>query len=195
MATNLQPRQGMLALMQMAAIGLVPLVFGMMVVTWHLDRQLEKSARKAVKHTLLAVDRLLDQMQIATLEAVPTVAKPSREIPASLQQALAHEQGLQDLADGNMIVQVELKGMATWTQGPSRDRQQPSPVEFIHRAYSSKHPYAVQAGYTADHIARQARQSMLQVLPSLALVSLLTGATGYLGMARPRRLGAAQGAA
>lgn len=195
MATNLQPHRGMLALIQMAAIGLVPLVFGMMVATWHLDRQLERNAREAVNHTLLAVDRLLDQTQFSTLEAQPVAAYPSQKVLASLQEALAHEQGLQDLADGNMVLQVELNGTAIWTRGASGDSHRPPPAEFIHRAHSGKHPSAVQAGYTADHIGRQARQSMLQVLPSLALVGLLTGATGYLGMARPRRLRAAQGTA
>ncbi len=199
MATNLQAHRGMLTLTSIVAIGLLPLMFGLMVMSLQLDRQLETNARTAVEQTLIAVDRLLDQMQIATLEAPTRSGEPSDETLASVKVELARNQSLQALTRNHseLTLHVELAGMAIWGYAASRDDHKAlqEDGEFLQRVHSNKHGYTVQGSYPPGHIRRQARHSMLQVLPSLALVSILTGATGYLGMARPRRLRAAQSSA
>ncbi|CAM4025682.1 hypothetical protein CCOS865_01448 [Pseudomonas reidholzensis] len=71
--------------------------------------------------------------------------------------------------------------------GDSRDAQRPSQAEFFHSARSSHHDYTVKAGYAEGHFVKEARQSMLQILPSLALVGLVTAAITYWGIFRNRR--------
>lgn len=197
MATNLQAHRGMLT--SIVAIGLLPLMFGLMVMSLQLDRQLEKNARQAVEQTLLAVDRLLDQMQIAALDPLAPSDRPGADSLASIKDHLARDQAMQALARNHseLTLQVEVAGRAIWGHAASRDDLKPSPEggEFLQHAHSSKHGYTVQGSYPPGHTWRQAHHAMLQVLPSLALVSILTGATGYLGMARPRRLRAAQNSA
>lgn len=199
MATNLQAHRGMLTLTSIVAIGLLPLMFGLMVMSLQLDRQLETNARTAVEHTLLAVDRLLDQMQIATLEAPALSGEPGDETLAGVTVELARDQAMQALTRNHseLTLRVELAGTAFWGYSASRDDHKAlqDEGEFLQRAHSDKYGYTVQVSYPPGHTGRQARHSMLQVLPSLALVSILTGATGYLGMARPRRLRAARSSA
>ncbi len=199
MATNLQAHRSMLTLTLIVAIGLLPLMFGLMVMSLQLDRQLETNARTAVEHTLLAVDRLLDHMQIATLEAPALSDKPGDETLASVKVELARDQAMQTLTRNHseLTLRVELAGMAIWGYAASRDDHKAleNEGEFLQRAHSNKYGYTVQGSYHPGHTGRQARHSMLQVLPSLALVSILTGATCYLGMARPRRLREAQSSA
>lgn len=196
MAIELKAHRGLLAPALIVAIGVLPLVFGFMVMTLQLDRQLEANVRQSVAHTLQAVDQLLDQMQVNRLEALALPGHRGAEALAGLQAELARDLRLQSLTQANsdLTLQVELAGIAIWGHRGDDDRHPAYRGEFLQHAHSSKHGYTVQGSYSPGHTGRQARQSMLQVLPSLALVSIMTGATGYLGLTRsPRRLRTVQG--
>ncbi|HDS1737655.1 MULTISPECIES: CSS-motif domain-containing protein [Pseudomonas] len=90
--------------------------------------------------------------------------------------------GFQD----KLILLLEFDDKFIWTLGDSRDAQRPSQTEFFQEVQSSRHDYSVKVGYADGHTAREARQSILQVLPSLALVGLLTAAITYWGIFRGR---------
>lgn len=73
-----------------------------------------------------------------------------------------------------------------WSHGDSRDRQRPSQSEFTASAHSAKYGYQVKGGYAQGYTAREARQSMLQIMPSLMLVGIVTGSIVYLTLFRAR---------
>lgn len=73
-----------------------------------------------------------------------------------------------------------------WSKGDSRDAQRPSQSEFLASAFSSKYGYKVKGGYAQGYTAQEIRQSMLQILPSLMLVGIVTGSIVYLGLLRAR---------
>lgn len=74
-----------------------------------------------------------------------------------------------------------------WSHGDSRDADRPSQSEFFETAHSEKYGYTVKGGYETGFTAREARQSLLQTMPSIALVGILTGSIVYWGMVRVRR--------
>ncbi|EKT4522679.1 CSS-motif domain-containing protein [Pseudomonas putida] len=95
---------------------------------------------------------------------------------------------LRGFQDG-MVLVLEFGKKYIWEMGDSRDPQEPSQSEFFRSATSSKHGYTVRGGYPEGFTASEIRQSMLQILPSLALVGLLTGAITYWVIFRARNKG------
>lgn len=94
---------------------------------------------------------------------------------------------LQGFQDGLTLI-LEFSGKYIGSQSDSRDPQPPSQTEFFVSAPSAKHDYLIKAGYPAGYTTREARQSIVGILPSLALVGLLTSAISYWGMfKRPNR--------
>ncbi|RAS25008.1 MULTISPECIES: CSS-motif domain-containing protein [unclassified Pseudomonas] len=74
-----------------------------------------------------------------------------------------------------------------WTDGDSRDKTRPSQVEFFNEGVSNKYGYTVKAGYAQGYSAREARKTLIPILPSLALVGIITGSITYLGFYRQRK--------
>lgn len=95
---------------------------------------------------------------------------------------------LRGFQDG-MVLVLEFGTKYIWGMGDSRDPERPSQSEFYRSAISSKHGYTVKGGYPEGFTASEIRQSMLQILPSLALVGLLTGAITYWVIFRARNKG------
>ena len=95
---------------------------------------------------------------------------------------------LRGFQDG-MVLVLEFDKHYIWDMGDSRDPQRPSQSEFFRSAVSSRHGYTVKGGYPEGFRANEIRQSMLQILPSLALVGLLTGAITYWVIFRARNKG------
>jgi len=97
--------------------------------------------------------------------------------------------GFQD----RLILLLEFDDRYIWSQGDSRDAQRPSQSEFSASAVSSRYGYRVKGGYAEGFTAQEIRQSMLQIVPSLMLVGIVTGSMVYLGLYRARtyRRGAA----
>lgn len=99
---------------------------------------------------------------------------------------------LKAFQDGLTLL-LEFDERYLWSDGDSRDEQRPSQSEFPASALSAKYGYQVKGGYAQGYTAQKFRQSMLQTLPSLMLVGIMTSSIVYLGLfrARGRRRGAA----
>lgn len=83
---------------------------------------------------------------------------------------------------------LEFGDLYIWTDGDSRDPERPSQVEFFKEDVSNKYGYTVKAGYAQGYSAREMRQTMKQLFPSLALVGIITGSITYWGLFRQRNL-------
>ncbi|MFV3289904.1 CSS-motif domain-containing protein [Pseudomonas sp. NY11955] len=92
---------------------------------------------------------------------------------------------LDGFQDGLTLV-VEFDERYIWSNGDSRDAQRPSQSEFLVTDLSAKFGYRVKGGYAQGFTAQEIRQSMLQILPSLVLVGIVTGSIVYLGLLRAR---------
>ncbi|WP_449432779.1 CSS-motif domain-containing protein [Pseudomonas putida] len=73
-----------------------------------------------------------------------------------------------------------------WAHGDGRDPARPSHSEFYQTGVSTNYGYTVHAGYAKGYAAKEARQSMMQIIPSLALVGIVTGSIAYWGLFRHR---------
>jgi len=83
---------------------------------------------------------------------------------------------------------LEFEDLYIWADGDSRDPMRPSQEEFFTEGVSTKYGYRVKAGYAKGYSAREARQTLTQLFPSLALVGIITGAIAYWGLFRQRNL-------
>ncbi|MCE7761108.1 hypothetical protein GQL56_00510 [Pseudomonas putida] len=92
---------------------------------------------------------------------------------------------LDGFQDGLTLL-LEFGDRYIWSKGDSRDAQRPSQSEFFATALSTKYGYRVKGGYAQGYTAQEIRQSMLQILPSLMLVGVVTGSIVYLGLFRAR---------
>ncbi|QHG64773.1 CSS-motif domain-containing protein [Pseudomonas putida] len=83
---------------------------------------------------------------------------------------------------------VEFGDLYIWADGDSRDPERPSQEEFFTEGVSAKYGYTVKAGYAKGYLAQERGQTMKQLLPSLALVGIITGSITYWGLYRQRNL-------
>lgn len=90
---------------------------------------------------------------------------------------------LRGFQDGLTLL-LEFGEYYIWSDGDSRDAARPSQSEFFEKASSMKYGYTVKGGYAEGYTAREARQSVLQTMPSLALVGIVTGSIVFWGMMR-----------
>ncbi|MDF0732998.1 CSS-motif domain-containing protein [Pseudomonas entomophila] len=95
---------------------------------------------------------------------------------------------LSGFQDGLVLV-LKFGEQYIWSAGDSRDPQPPSQSEHFNRAVSKKYGYTVQGGYPQGFRKEELRQSAVQVLPSLALVGLVTAVIVYWGIFRNRSKG------
>ncbi|WP_322362866.1 CSS-motif domain-containing protein [Pseudomonas sp. Teo4] len=93
---------------------------------------------------------------------------------------------LRSFQDGLTLL-LEFGEHYIWSDGDSRDAARPSQSEYFETAHSMKYGYTVKGGYEEGFTAREARQSLLQIMPSLALVGILTGSIVYWGIVRMGR--------
>ncbi|MGO3987343.1 CSS-motif domain-containing protein [Pseudomonas sp. SAS7] len=92
---------------------------------------------------------------------------------------------LDGFQDGLTLL-LEFDDRYIWSKGDSRDVKRPSQSEFSASALSSHYGYRVKGGYADGFTAKEIRQSMLQIVPSLMLVGIGTGSIVYLGLYRAR---------
>ncbi|MFZ5933920.1 CSS-motif domain-containing protein [Pseudomonas sp. HS6-2] len=81
---------------------------------------------------------------------------------------------------------LEFADLYIWADGDSRDPARPSQKEFFREGVSAKYGYTVKAGYAEGYSARETRQTIKQLFPSLALVGIFTGSITYWGLFRQR---------
>lgn len=247
----------LLELLLVLAVGLIPIVSGLTVMFYQLERKLEENAHISAQEALFAIDRRLDNLLLAASTAsqysgqtCDDVVKQLGEITATdpalhslvlIKDNLAYcstlplivpyridmaagrsvrlnfdspttpngvvveyrlvkgkagiiatsygielRRELQGFQDG-LVLMLEFEDAYLWSQGDSRDRQRPSQSEFFHRASSTRHDYQVNVGYPKGYQLAEARVLMVQVLPSLALVGLLTAGITCWGIFHGRR--------
>jgi len=252
--------RSLLELLLILTIGLVPMVSGLLVMMYQLERKLEENAQVSVQEAIFAIDRVLDHLQMAASSALPLAGQPCAQALGPLERLAAGDPRIRSLVltrDGQaycstiettssyspsfyspnahiqlnfnspvtpngvvvelrltyanpgviatayglelrnelrgfqdgLVLLVEFGNKYLWSSGDSRDAQRPSQSEFFRSAMSSKHGYMVKGGYPEGYTTQEFRQSMLQILPSLALVGLLTGAITYWGIFRSRNKG------
>ncbi|WEK28679.1 MAG: CSS-motif domain-containing protein [Candidatus Pseudomonas phytovorans] len=92
---------------------------------------------------------------------------------------------LDGFQDGLTLL-LEFGDRYIWSKGDSRDAQRPSQSEFLATALSARYGYRVKGGYAQGSTAQEIRQSMLQILPSLMLVGIVTGSIVFLALFRAR---------
>lgn len=81
---------------------------------------------------------------------------------------------------------LEFGDLYIWSDGDSRDPARPSQAEFFKESVSDRYGYTVKVGYAEGYSAHEARQTIKQVFPSLALVGIITGWITYWGLFRQR---------
>lgn len=101
---------------------------------------------------------------------------------------------LDGFQDGLTLL-LEFDDRYIWSNGDSRDAQRPSQSEFLAHAFSARYGYRVKGGYAQGFTAQEIRQSILQILPSLVLVGIVTGSIVYLALLRARSHGRENAAA
>lgn len=252
--------RSLLELLLVLTIGLVPMMSGLLVVMYQVERKLEENVQISVQEAIFAIDRVLDHLHAVASTALPLAGQPCIQALGSLERLAARDprirslvltqngqaycstiestssyspsfyspnahvqlnfnspitpngvvvemrltdanpgviatayglelrNELTDFQDG-LVLLAEFGSKYLWSSGDSRDAQRPSQSEFFRGALSSKHGYRVKGGYPEGYTTQELRRSILQVLPSLALVGLLTGAMTYWGIFRNRNKG------
>ena len=249
--------RSLLELLLLIALGLVPVVSGLLVMVFLLETKLAENANISVQEAVFSVDQALDRMHETALQALPLAGKPCNDVIGTLRDQVASRSMVRSLSllkddqaycsttsdslaelsafalsgrqvelaygpgsvankllvnfylggkDNGVIVTAyamqlrnELDAFQDgltlllafgdryiWSHGDSRDRQRPSQSEFTASAHSAKYGYEVKGGYAQGYTAREARQSMLQIMPSLMLVGIVTGSIVYLTLFRAR---------
>ncbi|WDY60138.1 CSS-motif domain-containing protein [Pseudomonas sp. PSKL.D1] len=92
---------------------------------------------------------------------------------------------LRAFKDG-LILLLEFGDTYITASGDSRDPRRPSQTEYRTTGVSAKFGYTVVAGYPAGYSTQEARNTILQVAPSLALVGIFTGVVFFWGMSNHR---------
>ncbi|WP_313646068.1 CSS-motif domain-containing protein [Pseudomonas sp.] len=108
----------------------------------------------------------------------------ARVVATSYAELLRNE--LRAFQTGVTLV-LEFADAYIWLEGDSRDGLRPSLAEFTVEGTSQKYGYTVKTGFAQGYSARETRQTMKQLFPSLALVGLITGAIVYWALFRRYR--------
>ncbi|MFB4390638.1 MULTISPECIES: CSS-motif domain-containing protein [unclassified Pseudomonas] len=96
------------------AVGLVPIASGLMVMSYQLDKKLEQVSSTSMREALFVIDRALDEVHQAALNALPLSGKPCRSVMYDLKELVAHNPHLHSLLltrDGR----VYCSSLATFT--------------------------------------------------------------------------------
>lgn len=80
------------------AVGLVPITSGLAVTGYQLDKKLEQVSSTSVQEALFVIDRALDQVHQAALEALPLSGKPCRSVQDELKGLVLRNAQLHSLS-------------------------------------------------------------------------------------------------
>jgi hypothetical protein len=83
-----------------------------------------------------------------------------------------------------LVLLLEFGDFYIWADGDSRDPARPSQSEFLMTGKSDKYGYTVKVGYPDGFAANERRHMLMQILPSLALIGIITGSIFYWGLFR-----------
>lgn len=86
-----------------------------------------------------------------------------------------------------LVLLLEFVDFYIWADGDSRDPTRPSQSEFSMTGTSDKYGYTVKVGYPDGFAADERRHMLMQMLPSLTLIGIITGSIVYWGLFRQWR--------
>ena len=81
--------RSLLELLLILAIGLVPVVSGLLVMVFQLEKKLAENARISVQEAVYSVDQSLDRMHATALNALPLAGKPCDQVASTLRDQVA----------------------------------------------------------------------------------------------------------
>jgi len=82
--------RGMLELLLLIAVGLVPVVSGLLVMVFQLEMKLAENSTISVREAVFSVDQALDRMHNKALRTLPHSGKPCEEVMRALQDQVAN---------------------------------------------------------------------------------------------------------
>lgn len=84
-------------LLLILAIGMIPVLSGLLVMDYQLERKLEENARISVQEAVFSIDQALDRMEASLEKTLPLAGKPCVEVLGALDQRVASSPHLRSL--------------------------------------------------------------------------------------------------
>ena len=89
--------RSLLELLLIMAIGLVPVVSGLLVMVFQLEKKLEENAQISVQEAVFTIDKVLERMHSTALLAQPLAGKACADVISTLQDQVARDPLLRSL--------------------------------------------------------------------------------------------------
>ncbi|HDS1820003.1 TPA: CSS-motif domain-containing protein [Pseudomonas putida] len=89
--------RSLLELLLIMAIGLVPVVSGLLVMVFQLEKKLEENAQVSVQEAVFTIDKVLDRMHRTAMLAQPFAGKTCAEALSALHDQVARDPLLRSL--------------------------------------------------------------------------------------------------
>ncbi len=89
--------RSLLELLLLIAVGLVPVVSGLLVMVYQLEMKLAENAAISVQEAVFSVDQALDRMHETALRTLPFAGKPCDSVKSALQDQVASHSMLRSL--------------------------------------------------------------------------------------------------
>lgn len=97
MSNIMHARRSMLDTLMLIAVGLVPVVSGLLVMVYQLEAKLAENASISVKEAVFSVDQALDRMQETALRAMPFTGKPCVSVQHAMLDQVASRSMIRSL--------------------------------------------------------------------------------------------------
>ncbi|MGY4527532.1 CSS-motif domain-containing protein [Pseudomonas sp. TE21394] len=85
-------------LLLILAIGVIPVLSGLLMMDYQLDRKLEENAKISVLEAVFSIDQALGRMEASLETVLPLAGKPCAEVLDELDQRVANSPHLRSLA-------------------------------------------------------------------------------------------------
>lgn len=84
-------------LLLILSIGAIPVLSGLLVIDYQLDKKLEENAKVSVQEAVFSIDQALGRMEADLDSILPLAGKPCEEVLAILEQRVANNPHLRSL--------------------------------------------------------------------------------------------------
>ena len=89
--------RSLLEILLVLTIGMVPVVSGLLVMVYQLERKLEENAMVSVQEAIFTIDRVLDHLQTAASTALPLAGHPCVKVMGTLERLVAGDPRIRSL--------------------------------------------------------------------------------------------------
>ncbi|MFK3819238.1 CSS-motif domain-containing protein [Pseudomonas sp. NPDC089407] len=97
MSNIMHARRSMLDTLMLIAVGLVPVVSGLLVMVYQLEAKLAENASISVQEAVFSVDQALDRMHETATRAMPYAGKPCNDARSALLDQVANRSMVRSL--------------------------------------------------------------------------------------------------